>query len=208
MRDRRWSSTRWIVSVVGPKFDLTRLGEFNGRDWPFRLVASDRDSQAVHFVKPNALHRTGLSIREHDGLANKLSLGLLELAENRRRTELYSWHWSQPPGPDVNDQAGRCLHSKGAQVLTRAARGKRVSGTLERNFAHRRAHVLNYQSSKKGRYAPPVHTINSLLSVTANNCDPSPNPPYLGDDDFGADCSQHRPFFASVIFRRTSQKGR
>jgi hypothetical protein len=93
MRDRRWSSTRWIVSVVGPEFDLTRLEEFNGRDRPFPLVASDRDSEAVHFVKPNALHRTGLSIRENHGLANKLSLGLLELAEDRGSTELCSWHW-------------------------------------------------------------------------------------------------------------------
>jgi hypothetical protein len=57
------------------------------------MVASDRDSQAVHFVKPNALHRTGLSIRENHGIANKLSLGLLELAKDRGRTELYSWHW-------------------------------------------------------------------------------------------------------------------
>ncbi len=93
MRNGRWSSTRRIVSVVaealaGPKFDLTRLDEFNGRDRPFPLVASDRDSEAVHFVKPNPFHRTGLSIRKNHGLANKLSLGLLELAEDRARTEL------------------------------------------------------------------------------------------------------------------------
>jgi hypothetical protein len=88
MRNRRRSSTRWIVS----EFDLTRLDEFNGRDRPSPLVASDRDSEAVHFVKPNGLHRTGLSIRENYGLPDKLGLGLLELAEDRGRTKLYSWH--------------------------------------------------------------------------------------------------------------------
>ena len=56
-------------------------------------MTSDRDSEAVHFVKPNARHRTGLSIRENYGLPNKLSLGLPELAEDRARTELCSWHW-------------------------------------------------------------------------------------------------------------------
>ena len=76
-----------------PEFDLTRLDEFNGRDRPSPLVASDRDPEAVHFVKPNALHGTGLSVRENYGLPNKLNLGLLELAEDRGRTELYSCHW-------------------------------------------------------------------------------------------------------------------
>jgi hypothetical protein len=32
----------------------------------------------VHFVKPNALHRTSLSVGEDHGFADKLSLGLLE----------------------------------------------------------------------------------------------------------------------------------
>src|ERR1700738_2668658 len=64
-----------------------RLSELDGGDRPLPIVASDRDSQAVHFVKPNALHRTGLSIRENHGPANKLSLSLLELAEDRGRTE-------------------------------------------------------------------------------------------------------------------------
>jgi len=70
-----------------------RLRELDGGDRPLPMVASDRDSQAVHFVKPNTLHRTGLSVGEDHGLADKLSLGLLELAKDRGRTELYSWHW-------------------------------------------------------------------------------------------------------------------
>ena len=36
-------------------------------------------TKAVIFVKPNALHCTGLSDGEDHGLAGKLSLGLLEL---------------------------------------------------------------------------------------------------------------------------------
>jgi hypothetical protein len=70
-----------------------RLRELDGGDRPLPIVASDRDSQAVHFVKPKALHRTGLSVGEDHGLADKLSLGLFELAEDRGRTELYSLHW-------------------------------------------------------------------------------------------------------------------
>ena len=56
------------------------------------MVAPDRDSQAMYFVKPNALDCTGLSIGEDHGLADKLSLGLLELAEDRGRTDFRSWH--------------------------------------------------------------------------------------------------------------------
>ena len=47
------------------------------------MVASDRDSQAVHFVKPNALYRTGLSVGEDHGLTHKLSLRLIERSEDR-----------------------------------------------------------------------------------------------------------------------------
>jgi hypothetical protein len=43
-------------------------------------VAPDRDTQAVPFVKPNALDRTGLAIGEDHGLADEFSLGLIELA--------------------------------------------------------------------------------------------------------------------------------
>jgi hypothetical protein len=46
---------------------------------------ADRDSQAVKFVKPNFLHLPGHSIGEDYGLADKLGLSLLELAEDRGR---------------------------------------------------------------------------------------------------------------------------
>ena len=66
-----------------------RLSEFDGRDGPLPFVASDGDSQAMHFVEPNALHRTGLAVGKDHGLADKLSLGLLELAEDRARAILH-----------------------------------------------------------------------------------------------------------------------
>jgi hypothetical protein len=69
-----------------------RLREFDGGDRPLPMMASDGNSQAMHFVKPNALHRTGLSVGEDHGSPDKLSLGLLELAEDRGRTDLRSWH--------------------------------------------------------------------------------------------------------------------
>ena len=53
---------------------------------------SDRDAQAMYFVEPNALNRTGLAVGKDHGLADKLSLGLHELAEDRGRTDFRSWH--------------------------------------------------------------------------------------------------------------------
>jgi hypothetical protein len=71
---------------------LARLRKFDGGNGPFPVVAFDRDSQAVHFVQPDALHSTGLSVGQDHGLADKLRLGLLELAEDRGRTDLHFWH--------------------------------------------------------------------------------------------------------------------
>ena len=56
------------------------------------MVASNRDPQTVQFVQPNAVHRTGLSIGEDHGFADKLGLGLFELAEDRGRAGLRGWH--------------------------------------------------------------------------------------------------------------------
>ena len=66
------------------------------------MVASDGNSQAMHLVKPNPLHRTGLSVSEDHGPADKLSLGFLELAEDRGRTGLRSWHGL----PDIRSLRG------------------------------------------------------------------------------------------------------
>jgi hypothetical protein len=46
----------------------------------------------MKLVKPNVLHRPGRSVGEDHGFADKLSLGLIERAEDRKRTDLRSWH--------------------------------------------------------------------------------------------------------------------
>ena len=55
-------------------------------------MAPDGDSKAMHFVEPNVLHRSGLSVGEDHCLADKLDLGLLELAKHRRCPDLHRWH--------------------------------------------------------------------------------------------------------------------
>src|SRR6202030_1692418 len=73
-------------------FAYRDLREFDGGDRPLPIVAPDRDSQTVQFVKPDVFHRTGLSVREHYGLPDKLRLRFLERAENRRCAKFHSWH--------------------------------------------------------------------------------------------------------------------
>jgi hypothetical protein len=80
------------VRGAGLKPVSTRLRELDGGERPLSIVASDGDSQAVHLVKPNVLNGSGLSIGKYDSLADKLSLGLLELAEDRRCSDLHNWH--------------------------------------------------------------------------------------------------------------------
>jgi hypothetical protein len=55
-------------------------------------VTPDRDSQAVKFIKPDVVNRSGFSVREYHGLTDKLGLRFLELAEDRGRADLHSWH--------------------------------------------------------------------------------------------------------------------
>jgi len=57
---------------------------------------SDRDAQAMYFVEPNVLNRTGLAVGKDHGLADKLSLGARELAEDRARAFLHGWHDDVP----------------------------------------------------------------------------------------------------------------
>jgi hypothetical protein len=47
---------------------------------------------SLNSTSRNTRHRTGLSVGEDHGVADKLSLGLLELAEDRGRTDFRSWH--------------------------------------------------------------------------------------------------------------------
>jgi hypothetical protein len=99
------------------------LRELDGGDRPLSIVSSDRNSQAVPFVKQNRLHGPGLSVREDYGLADKLGLGLLKLAEDRGRT-LPNWHLVLLESRAFN---GRCLHLKGGQVVA-GARQPGVAG--------------------------------------------------------------------------------
>jgi hypothetical protein len=48
------------------------------------MVASDGNSQAMHLVKPNPLHHTGLSVSEDHGPADKLSLASLQNKTGQR----------------------------------------------------------------------------------------------------------------------------
>ena len=46
----------------------------------------------MEFVKPDVLHRPGLSVGEDHGFADQFSLSLLQRAKDRRRTKLRKWH--------------------------------------------------------------------------------------------------------------------
>ena len=92
----------------GDETDSARLRELDGRDRPLPIVASDRDSQAIHFVKPNVLHRSGLSIGEDHRLADKFDFGFLEFAKDRGCTNLHSWHLVGDSVPRF-DRIGVCI---------------------------------------------------------------------------------------------------
>jgi hypothetical protein len=77
------------VLVSSLKTISTSLHEFDGGDRPLPIMASDRDSQ-MHFVEQNALRRAGLSVGEDSGFADKLNLGLFELAKDCGCTKLRS----------------------------------------------------------------------------------------------------------------------
>ena len=69
-----------------------RLRKFDRRDRPLSIVPPYRNSEAVHFVEPNALDRTSLPIGEDNGLAYKIGVGLLELTEDcNARTFTEEW---------------------------------------------------------------------------------------------------------------------
>jgi hypothetical protein len=48
-------------------------------------VTPDRNPKTVALIKPNLLDRSGFSIGEYDGLANKLCVRVLKRAEYRRK---------------------------------------------------------------------------------------------------------------------------
>jgi hypothetical protein len=76
----------------------------------------------MYFVEPNALNSTGLAIGQDHGFADKLSLGLLEFAEDHARAFLCGWH----NGRSRNRRGG--LSSKDAEVVI-STRQSYVGGT-------------------------------------------------------------------------------
>jgi hypothetical protein len=72
-----------------------------GRDWPLSVVTLDRDSQAVKFVQPNILNRSGLSVGEDDGFADELRLHVPERGKDGRGAELHSCHGVPKSGERV-----------------------------------------------------------------------------------------------------------
>jgi hypothetical protein len=55
--------------------------------WPLH-----RNPQAVKFVQPNILNRSGFSIGENDGFTDKLGLHLRERGQDGRCVKLHSHH--------------------------------------------------------------------------------------------------------------------
>src|SRR5882724_1163344 len=91
------------------------LRKLDGGDRPLPIVAPDRDSKPVQFVKPHVFDRPGLSVGEDNRLADKLGLSLLECAEDRRRAKLYKGH---VVSGGRQESLGEVFALKGAQVVT------------------------------------------------------------------------------------------
>ena len=70
------------------------LSQLDSRDGPFAVLPLDRNPKPMHFVKPNLCYCPGLSITEDYRLADKFTLSLLELAEDRRGTVAWGSHRS------------------------------------------------------------------------------------------------------------------
>ena len=70
------------------------LGQLDSRHRPFAVLPIDRNPKPMHFVKPNSCYCPGLSITEDYRLADKFTLSLLELAEDRRGTVAWGSHRS------------------------------------------------------------------------------------------------------------------
>jgi hypothetical protein len=75
----------------------------------------------MYFVEPNALNRTGLAVGKDHGLADKLSLGSRELAEDRA----CAFHDGVP---QIRRSFGGGLSLKDVEVVT-SARQRYVDGT-------------------------------------------------------------------------------
>jgi hypothetical protein len=78
-------------------------------------VAANRNPQAVEFIEPDIIDRTGLSIGEDHGLSDQIGLRLLQSGENRGCAVLDSGQGNLRER--CNEQH---LQLKGGQVVTGA----------------------------------------------------------------------------------------
>jgi hypothetical protein len=83
---RRDRSNQTVYTALRPFGGAKGLAlrKFNGGNRPLPIMALDRDSQAVKFVKPDVFYRAGLSVCEDHGPSDQLRASLLERAEDRR----------------------------------------------------------------------------------------------------------------------------
>ena len=79
----------------------------------------------MYFVEANALNRTGLAVGKDHGLADELTLGLLELAEDRACSYLRGWHMVFHKSGEL---FGGGLSLKAVEVVT-SMRQRYVDGT-------------------------------------------------------------------------------
>jgi len=82
------------------------------------------ESQTVQLVKPNVLHRPGLSIGQDYSLTDKIGMSLFERAEDRRSAKFRSWHGLS--GVRLKPMNRSVLPLKAAQVVA----GVRQSSVL------------------------------------------------------------------------------
>ena len=55
-------------------------------------MASDRDAQAVKFVKPDVVYRSSLPVSQDDGFTDYLCLSLAEFGQDGGRSRFDGWH--------------------------------------------------------------------------------------------------------------------
>jgi len=73
------------------------------------------ESQTMQLVKPNVLHRPGLSVGQDYSLTDKIGMSLFERAENRRGAKFRNWHGLS--GVRLKPMSRSVLPLKAAQVV-------------------------------------------------------------------------------------------
>lgn len=74
----------------------TSLRQLDHRDRPLADMASDRDPQTMEFIKPESVYCSGLTVSQHDRLADEFAFGMVKLAEDDRGSLFGSYHGGVP----------------------------------------------------------------------------------------------------------------